>query len=406
MMDFLFDNRYNFSMHKKLFLLFLFINLFYLNVFAKTFNDVGIAKYAVLEVKSDNCPIREKDNENAKRLTHLYKNAILFADKQNDHYYRVELKENDYAFVNKKFVEVQAIIPEKRIQNIENISFKETKNKYQLKFELPELSAFMFKENGKKLMFTLFDNRFDPTEIQVSGLIDKFSLPGKIDNNFELEYKNEKLLFGYDVEKYEKGYILSVKKPPKVNPKKPLKNIKIVVDPGHGGVEKGACAFDLEEKTINLEISKKLRNELKKKGAKVFLTRTKDKQVGLYERTVFAKEKDADILISIHQNSLPDRRDIVKKYGTGTYYYHSSAKPLAEAIKNNLVIATDFRDDGVNYASFVLNRPTSPVSVLVECGYIIRKEEAEKLSDKKFQKIIAKAITKGIEDYLAENFAE
>ncbi len=393
-------------MYKKLILPVLLTNLLLLSSLSQPLKNVGIAKYAVLEVKEDNCPIREKDNESAKRLTHLYKNAILFADKQNDKYYRVELKDNDYAFVNKKFVEVQAIIPEKRIQNIENISFKETKNEYQLKFELPEFSAFIFKENGKKLSFTLFDNRFDPTEIQVPDLIDKFSLPRKIDNNFELEYKNDKLLFGYGVEKYEKGYVLSVKKPPKINPKKPLKNIKIVVDPGHGGVEKGACAFDLEEKTINLEISKKLRSELKKRGAKVFLTRTKDKQVGLYERTAFAREKEADILISIHQNSLPDRRDIVKKYGTGTYYYHPSAKPLAEAIKNNLVLATDFRDDGVNYASFVLNRPTLPVSVLVECGYIIRKEEAERLVDKKFQKIIAKAITKGIEDYLTENFAE
>ena len=61
-------------------------------------------------------------------------------------------------------------------------------------------------------------------------------------------------------------------------------------------------------------IAKKLRRELKKRGARVYLTRKKDKQVGLYDRVDFAKEKNADILLSIHQNSLPDRKDIVNKY--------------------------------------------------------------------------------------------
>ena len=384
------------------------LSLFCLNmiVFAQTLKDVGIAKYAVLEVKTDNCPIRQKDSENAKRLSHLFSSAVMFADKQNDNYYRIELNDNNYAYVNKKFVEVQAIIPEKRIENIEKISFKETKTKYQMKFELPTLSAFMFKENGNNLSFSLFDNRFDPTEIEVSSLNEKFSFPQKIDNNFELNYKNDSPLFGYDVEKYEKGYILSIKKTPKINPKKPLKNIKIVIDPGHGGVEKGAVAFNLEEKTINLEISKKLRNELKRKGAKVYLTRSKDKQVGLYDRVAFAKEKEADILLSIHQNSLANRSDINKKYGVGTYYFNDSAKPLANAIKQNMIKATSFRDDGTNYASFVLNRPTMPISVLVECGYIIKEDEAKKLADKKFQKIVAKAITKGVEDYLIDSFVK
>ena len=60
--------------------------------------------------------------------------------------------------------------------------------------------------------------------------------------------------------------------------------------------------------------------------------------------------------------------------------------------------------DKVNYASFVLTRPSAQISVLVECGYLIRQEEMEKLIDKKFQKLIAKAITKGCEEYLKETF--
>ena len=55
------------------------------------------------------------------------------------------------------------------------------------------------------------------------------------------------------------------------------------------------------------------------------------------DRITFAKEKNSDILLSIHQNSLPNRKDINIKHGVGTYYYHNQAKPLAEHIQNNLL---------------------------------------------------------------------
>ena len=68
--------------------------------------DVGIAKYAVLETLRDDVPIRNKDSENASRITELYKKSVLFADKQNKDYYRVELDDDKYACVNKKYVKV------------------------------------------------------------------------------------------------------------------------------------------------------------------------------------------------------------------------------------------------------------------------------------------------------------
>ncbi len=366
--------------------------------------DVGISKYAVLEVLKDNTPLREKADEYATRVTHLFKDAVLFADKQNDNYYRVELKDGKYVWVNKKQVEVQGIIPEKRFDNIEKISFKQERDRYIANINTPSKSAFIFKEAGNSLNFTLFDNRFDPTEAEVKNKEDNFKFANLISNEFNLEYESYTPLFGYIAQKAEKGYVVTIKKSPKINVKKPLKHIKIVIDPGHGGDEKGATAFNLEEKTINLQISKKLKNELKKRGAKVYLTRTKDKKVGLYERTAYALQKDADILLSIHQNSLPNPKDVYKKHGVGTYFYNKQAEPLARNIKDSLKEATGFKDDGVNYASFALTRPTLPVSVLVECGYIIDADEAGYISNEKKQKIIAKAIVKGVENYLVESF--
>ena len=387
---------------KKIFLLLI---LLFSPVFAACeLQDVGIAKYAVLEVLADNTPLREKPDENAKRLTQLFKDSVLFADKQNDKYYRVDLNNYNYGWINKKKVEVQAIIPEKRFDNIEKISFKEDKKKYQFTIETNSISAYQFKENNNNIDFTLFDNRYDPTEIKIDKINEKFVLPKAIENDFKIKYVNNSPIFGYDISKNEKGYLIDIKKTPEINNKKPLKRKIVVVDPGHGGCEKGACAFNLEEKKLNLQISKKLKKELKKRGAKVYLTRTKDKQTDLYKRVEFAKEKQADLLLSIHQNSLPNPKYVDKKHGVGVYYYNDFSYPLARKIQDNLLKATNFKDDKVNYASFVLTRSTAQPSVLIECGYIIREEEAMKLADKKFQKIIAKAITKGCEEYLKETF--
>lgn len=367
--------------------------------------DVGIAKYAVLEVLQDNTPLREKDNENAKRLTHLYKDAVLFADKQTKDYYRVELKDNFYAFVNKKYVEVQAVIPEKRFENVEKIQISRDKKRYSAKIETKAQNAFIAKETETGLDFTLYDNHFDPTEIKISSS-KRFKITDEISNELTLSYKTKKPLFGYSVEKYDKGYILSIKKPPKIKKKKPLKNIVVVVDPGHGGKDSGACCFNLAEKTINLQISKALKKELLKQGAEVFLTRKGDDKVELYDRVNFAKEKEADILLSIHQNSLANRKLVEKKHGVGTYYYNNQSKALAQSLQKELIEATGFKDDKVNFASFALTRPTEQISVLIECGYIIHEEEAKKISDKKFQKIIAKAIVRGCENYLTEAFSK
>ena len=72
----------------KKWILFLAVLFFQGGLYAQELQDVGIAKYAVLEVLDDNTPLRLKDNENSQRLTHLFKNAVLFADKQNENYYR------------------------------------------------------------------------------------------------------------------------------------------------------------------------------------------------------------------------------------------------------------------------------------------------------------------------------
>ena len=80
----------------------------------------------------------------------------------------------------------------------------------------------------------------------------------------------------------------------------------IVLDPGHGGSQSGAARDNeqVEEKALNLKIAKYLKKELETyENVKVFLTRSSDKDMELPDRTQFAVDKKADVMISLHNNA-------------------------------------------------------------------------------------------------------
>lgn len=78
----------------------------------------------------------------------------------------------------------------------------------------------------------------------------------------------------------------------------------IVIDAGHGGIDKGAVGKGgLAEKNITLELSKKLEQELKKQGYQVCMTRTQDEFVALDQRTKIANANENALFISLHGNN-------------------------------------------------------------------------------------------------------
>lgn len=83
--------------------------------------------------------------------------------------------------------------------------------------------------------------------------------------------------------------------------------MRIVLDPGHGGVQSGAEREDVYEKTLNLKIGEYLRKELEKyENVKVYLTRESDRDVDLDDRSQFCLDVDADLMVSLHNNAAGD----------------------------------------------------------------------------------------------------
>jgi N-acetylmuramoyl-L-alanine amidase len=175
--------------------------------------------------------------------------------------------------------------------------------------------------------------------------------------------------------------------------------ILICIDPGHGGYDVGAIGpTGLREKDVNLDIALRLRDKLIDAGFKIILTRKEDIKISLEDIVNFANTNNADIFISIHNNS----HFSSDKKGTETFYFNDvlGGNLLANCINTRIVEQTDTINRGVKTADFVQLMNTKMVSALVEGAFISNPDEEAKLNDSGFRDMIAEGIYKGITEYL------
>lgn len=183
----------------------------------------------------------------------------------------------------------------------------------------------------------------------------------------------------------------------------------IFLDAGHGGYDNGASGQNgLREKEVNLDITLKVAEILRKQGANVYFSRSDDTFIDLYERTRMANEQSADIFVSIHSNANPNRAIA----GTSTYYYAPSTIPtlyeqredrrrLAEDVQRELVGALGRRDIGVLQSNFAVLRTSIMPSILVETAFVSNAEEEALLTSQDFRQNAAEAIARGISAYFS-----
>lgn len=215
----------------------------------------------------------------------------------------------------------------------------------------------------------------------------------------------------------------------------------IVIDPGHGGRDPGAIGENgTQEKDITLDVALKLKERLVVlNGFNVLLTRETDRTLPLAERVDFAKANSADIFISIHVNSLPQKsvnlietfyfgpplsfhslrlaeeenkvsnfsvgelKAIIKDIGNTLKRQESAS--LAASIQKRLFLNMKDQDaqivnSGIKMAPFVVLSQIDVPSVLVEISCLSKAEEESKLALTGYREKVASYIEKGIVVYL------
>lgn len=227
----------------------------------------------------------------------------------------------------------------------------------------------------------------------------------------------------------------------------PVKIRTVVIDPGHGGRDKGAIGSSHLEKDIVLDIGLKVREYLNQylPDLDVLMTRQKDEFVPLNERARIANENDADLFVSIHANSMTNSHT----YGTETFVLglHRSEENLEVAKKENSVIVLEedyktkyegfdpnstesyiifelmqnvYLDQSINFASavqdqfknrvgrhnrgvkqagFLVLRETAMPGVLVEVGFLSNQNEERYIASEEGKVYLASAIFRAIRNY-------
>jgi len=177
-----------------------------------------------------------------------------------------------------------------------------------------------------------------------------------------------------------------------------LRKLKIAVDAGHGGENKGASGktSGILEKEYTLKMAKELEKVLKKEKVAVFMTRAVDTSLDMIQRTAMLKAEDPDLLISIHLNS--SGRDSVK--GTSTYYRYIGFRPPTQFILSRMLELGLNNFGNIGNFNFALSGPTEYPNCLVEVAFLSNEEDEKRILDPKFHKQVAAKIVAGIKDWL------
>jgi N-acetylmuramoyl-L-alanine amidase len=230
--------------------------------------------------------------------------------------------------------------------------------------------------------------------------------------------------------------------PPQPLPPRAKAFTTIVIDPGHGGRDPGAHGYrGTEEKDITLKVGLKLRELLKRDpGVRVLMTRDRDLFVELEDRARFANGNEADLFVSIHVNSHPQRsvRGIeiyhfgeakdqralevaarengtpLSSTGVGWEYLVAdllttkkieASLELAWTTKEAMITHLNGQyalvDHGVKTAPFYVLRFTSMPSILAEIAYISNVAEEDLLRTGAFTTRVAESLHEGVTAFLA-----
>ena len=227
---------------------------------------------------------------------------------------------------------------------------------------------------------------------------------------------------------------------PKPRPRKTRKII--VIDPGHGGVDPGALGTRSREKDIVLAFSKELVRQLKAtRRYDVYLTRSSDIYIPLRQRVQIARNRNADLFISIHADAIKKKN--IRGLSVYTLSEKASDREAAALAKkenqSDIIAGVDFGDqlpevtnilidlaqrDTKNasvkfaeslissargktllldrthrFAGFrVLKAPDVP-SVLVELGFITNRTDEKQLSSSKWRRRVATGMVEAIDNY-------
>ena len=183
----------------------------------------------------------------------------------------------------------------------------------------------------------------------------------------------------------------------------------VVIDAGHGGTDPGKVGVDGSlEKDINLAVAKRLKTYLEQDDIRVIMTRETDtglysdtdsrkKMADMKKRCEIIEESGADLVVSIHQNSLPSSK---QTHGAQVFYGKKEgsaevANAVQLALNQTVNAGNEKTEKAIDASIFLMKNVTAP-AILIECGFLSNENETALLKSGEYQQRLAVVIASGL----------
>lgn len=188
----------------------------------------------------------------------------------------------------------------------------------------------------------------------------------------------------------------------------PLLGKIIYIDPGHGGLDPGALYKTINEKDINLEISKKIEESLTRQGAIVYMTRYGDydlsanntinrKRSDLSRRSNIINRSNCDLYLSIHLNA-----ETSSTWRGGQMFYddiNTKNKQIAEIFQKLFKEKLNSNREYKKVNDLYLQKRAKVPGILIEVGFLSNPNDRYLLKQDSYQSKVADVITEGVIEY-------
>ena len=273
-----------------------------------------------------------------------------------------------------------------------------------IRIPLPTRIPFRVDEDGARLDVRLYGVAADINWIQYGGidpLIDLVSFDQPSEDETVVTVELSTRVWGYRTCWVGNDLMIEIRRPPELDPGRPLFRRKIAIDAGHppGGA---TGPTGIPESAVTLGVAQKVKVLLEQYGAFPILVRESSAAMGLYERLEMAEASGAEILVSIHANALPDGVNPFTNNGTSVYYFQPRSVGLARELSRALVRQLGFSDLGFGRGDLALVRPTWMPSALTEGLFMMLPDQEAVLVSEEGQWRYARGVVEGMAAFLRE----
>ena len=178
-----------------------------------------------------------------------------------------------------------------------------------------------------------------------------------------------------------------------------LRGKRIVIDPGHGGPDRGVVVAGVTEADLMWDLARRLEGRMAATGMEAVLSRRENTCPTDQERAAFANGAGADLVLSLHvdaNRSMHAEGLATFHFGNGSGITSTVGEALAGYIHRELTSRTAMLDLGSQARTWELLRLTRMPTVRVELGYLTNLGDRRKLLDPVFRDVVAEGVLVGV----------